>query len=286
MTSGKPWRCCCDGVASNFGKIFIFFTPLFSSQRLYFPLCFSLFSSNRILNLQLPLPIHQVDEETFENFNTENSLLLLASLQQNFAEVRQPFFYIWGNKSSGKSHLLKAVNNHYLLRYQSASYIPLDKSHYFSPCVLDNADQLDVICLDDVQAIAGDEEWEIAIFNLFNQIREQQGLFSHDKKTLLLITADRPPHQLDIQLPDLRSRLTWGEVYRLDELNDEQKKVILQQNAHRKGVELSDEVVAFLLKRLDRDLNLLLEKLDRLDRASLQAQRKLTIPFVKEILGL
>lgn len=236
--------------------------------------------------MQLSLPIHQVDEETFENFNTENSLLLLDSLHQNFADVRQPFFYIWGGKSCGKSHLLKAINNHYLIQQQSASYIPLSKAHYFSPCVLDNAEQLDVICLDDLQAVVGDEEWELAIFNLFNQIREQQGLFSQGKKTLLIVAADRPPHQLAIQLPDLRSRLTWGEVYRLDELNDQQKKDILQQNAHRKGLELSDDVVHFLLKRLDRDLNLLLEKLDRLDRASLQAQRKLTIPFVKEILGL
>lgn len=236
--------------------------------------------------MQLPLPIHQVDDATFENFYTENSKLLLNSLTQNFEEVRQPFFYIWGSQSSGKSHLLKAVNNHYLIQERSASYIPLAKSNYFSPQVLDNADQLDVICLDDLETIVGNEEWELAIFDLFNQIREQQGLFSQGKKTLLLITADRPPNQLNIRLPDLRSRLNWGEVYRLDELNDEQKQDILKQNAYRKGLELPDEVASFLLKRLDRDLNLLLTKLDLLDRASLQAKRKLTIPFVKEILGL
>lgn len=236
--------------------------------------------------LQLPLPIHQIDDETFENFYTENSQLLLNSLTQNFSDVRQPFFYIWGGKSCGKSHLLKAVNNHYLLNERSASYIPLTKSNYFSPNVLDNADQLDVICLDDIQTIVGNEEWELAIFDLCNQIREQQGLFSQGKKTLLLVTADRPPNQLAIDLADLRSRLTWGEVYKLDDLNDDQKRDILQQNAHRKGLELSDDVVNFLLKRVDRDLHLLLAKLELLDRASLQAQRKLTIPFVKEILGL
>ncbi|EFX90682.1 MULTISPECIES: DnaA inactivator Hda [Actinobacillus] len=236
--------------------------------------------------MQLPLPIHQVDDETFDNFYAENSLVLLDSLRQNFVDVQQPFFYIWGGKSSGKSHLLKAVSNHYLLNQQTSSYIPLEKSQYFSPMVLDNAEQLDVICLDDLQVVAGDEAWELAIFNLFNQIREQQGLFGSGHKTLLLISADCPPHQLKINLPDLRSRLTWGEVYQLNDLSDEQKRIILQRNAYQKGMELSDEVANFLLKRLDRDLQTLSTELDRLDRASLQAQRKLTVPFVKEILGL
>lgn len=234
--------------------------------------------------MQLPLPIHQIDDDTFDNFYAENSLLLLDSLRQNFAEVQQPFYYIWGGKSSGKSHLLKAVSNHFLLNNFTASYIALEKSQYFSPVVLDNAEQLDVVCLDDIQTVVGDEEWELAIFNLFNQIREQQ--FFNGHKTLLLISADRAPADLDIQLPDLRSRLAWGEVYRLDNLNDEQKMEILKRNAYNKGLELPDEVAGFLLKRLDRDLQVLLGKLDLLDRASLQAQRKLTVPFVKEILEL
>ncbi|ACE62076.1 hypothetical protein APP7_1424 [Actinobacillus pleuropneumoniae serovar 7 str. AP76] len=238
------------------------------------------------ISLQLPLPIHQVDDETFDNFYAENSLVLLDSLRQNFIDVQQPFFYIWGGKSSGKSHLLKAVSNHYLLNQQTSSYIPLEKSQYFSPMVLDNAEQLDVICLDDIQIVAGNEEWELAIFNLFNLIREQQSLFGNGHKTLLLISADCPPHQLQINLPDLRSRLTWGEVYQLNDLSDDQKRIILQRNAYQKGMELSDEVANFLLKRLDRDLQTLSTELDRLDRASLQAQRKLTVPFVKEILGL
>lgn len=236
--------------------------------------------------MQLSLPIHQIDDETLDNFYAENSLALLDLLRQNFDEVRQPFFYVWGGKSSGKSHLLKAVSNHYLLNGKATSYIPLEKSTYFSPAVLDNAEQLDLLCLDDVQAIVGNEEWEQAIFNLFNQFREQQGLFSQGKKTLLLISADSPPNQLGITREDLSSRLMWGEVHHLREMSDEQKRVILQRKAHSKGLELPDEVVNFLLKRLDRDLKELQNTLDLLDRASLQAQRKLTLPFVKSVLGL
>lgn len=235
--------------------------------------------------MQLSLPIHQIDDDTFENFYAENSQVLLDSLRQNFNEVHQPFFYIWGGENSGKSHLLKAVSNHYLLNNLNASYIPLDKSQYFSPVVLDNADKLDVICIDDLQIVAGNEEWELALFNLFNQIREQQNLFHSGRKTLLLISASCPPNLLKIKLPDLRSRLTWGEVYYLPKLSDVQKRIILQHAAYQKGLELADDVANFLLKR-NRDLKVLLKTLDLLDRASLQAQRKLTLPFVKEIIQL
>lgn len=236
--------------------------------------------------MQLPLPIHQIDDETLDNFYAENSFLLLNSLRQNFEQVQQPFFYIWGKKSSGKSHLLKAVSNHFLLNHRPSSYIPLKKSYHFSPMVLDNADQMAVVCLDDIQTIAGNDEWELAIFNLFNQIREQQGLFGQEQKTLLLISADCPPTQLKIKLPDLRSRLMWGEIYQLTDLTEQQKCIILQRTAHAKGLELTDEAAHFLIKRLSHDLHILLEELERLDRASLQAKRNLTVPFIKEIWGL
>ncbi|MBR0573880.1 MULTISPECIES: DnaA regulatory inactivator Hda [Pasteurellaceae] len=235
---------------------------------------------------QLPLPIHQVDDETLENFFNENSLVLLNSLCQNFSTVIQPFFYIWGNESCGKSHLLKALNNHFLMQQRNASYIPLEKAHYFSPVVLENADLLDIICLDDIHLIVGNEEWEEALFDLFNQIREQQTCATQKRKTLLIISANCPPNQLAIKLPDLRSRLNWGEVYQLKSFTDKQKCAILQQRANQKGLTLSNEVANFLLKRLDRDLNSLIDTLEVLDQASLQAQRKLTVPFVKEVLRL
>lgn len=235
--------------------------------------------------MQLSLPIHQIDDETLDNFYAENSLSLLDSLHHNFHEVYQPFFYIWGGKSSGKSHLLKALCNHYLLSGKTTGYIPLEKSTYFSPAVLDNAEQLDLFCLDDVQAIVGDEMWEQAIFDLFNQFREQQGLFSQGKKTLLIISADRPPNLLGITREDLSSRLMWGEVHHLSDMSDEQKRVILQRKAYGKGLELSEDIANFLLKRVSRDLQVLQTKLDLLDRASLQAKHKLTLPFVKSVLG-
>ncbi|WP_099045245.1 DnaA inactivator Hda [Actinobacillus succinogenes] len=229
--------------------------------------------------LQLSLPLHQLDGETFANFYGNNNLLLLDSLRKNSTRLRQQFFYIWGEEGCGKSHLLKATTHQFFGENRTALYVPLAKSVYFSPAVLDNLEQQELVCLDDLQCVIGNEEWEVAVFDLFNRIKEHG-------KTLLIVSANQSPNSLPVQLPDLASRLSWGEIYQLHALDDQQKITALQQNARQRGIELPDETASFLIKRLDRNMHNLFAVLDQLDKASLQAQRKLTIPFVKETLGL
>lgn len=228
---------------------------------------------------QLPLPIHQLDDDSLENFYSDNNSLLLNSLRQNFAKLQQPIFYLWGEQGSGKSHLLKAVTRYFLDAQGSALYVPLAQASHFTPAVLEGLEQLNAICLDDLQVVIGQAEWEVALFDLINRIKETQ-------QTLLLLSADQSPSALHPQLPDLASRLNWGEIYRLHPLNEEQKIIVLQQNARQRGIELPDDTANFLTKRLNRDMHTLINTLIQLDKASLQAQRKLTIPFVKDILGL
>ena len=105
-------------------------------------------------------------------------------------------------------------------------------------------------------------------------------------KTLLVVSAEQSPTALPVKLPDLASRLKWGESYQLIPLSDEQKLAVLKQNAHQRGIMLSDDTANFIFTRLDRDMATLKEALVQLDKASLQAKRNLTIPFVKSILGL
>ena len=157
-------------------------------------------------------------------------------------------------------------------------YVPLDKRAYFVPEVLDGMEQLALVCIDNIECIAGDEEWEMAIFNLYNRIPETG-------RTRLFITGDRPPRQLNLRLPDLASRPDWGQIYKLQPLSDEEKLLALQLRGKLRGFELPEDVGRFLLKRLDREMRTLFMTLDQLDRASITAQRKLTIPFVKEIRG-
>ena len=163
--------------------------------------------------------------------------------------------------------------------YMKLGYVPLDKRTWFVPEVLDGMEHLSLVCIDNIECIAGDELWEMAIFDLYNRILESG-------KTRLLITGDRPPRQLNLGLPDLASRLDWGQIYKLQPLSDEDKLQALQLRARLRGFELPEDVGRFLLKRLDREMRTLFMTLDQLDRASITAQRKLTIPFVKEILKL
>ncbi|MEY0159413.1 DnaA inactivator Hda, partial [Providencia manganoxydans] len=178
-----------------------------------------------------------------------------------------------------KSHLLHAACAELSLAGDAVGYVPLDKRAYFVPDVLEGMEHLSLVCIDNVQCIAGDEEWELALFNLYNRVLELG-------RTCLLITGDRPPRQIDLQLPDLASRLDWGQIYRLQPLSDEEKIQALQLRAKLRGFELPEDVGRFVLKRLDRKMRTLFEMLDELDPASIVAQRKLTIPFVKDILKL
>lgn len=136
-----------------------------------------------------------------------------------------------------------------------------------------------MVCLDNIEQIAGDMRWEESIFDLFNKLTEKQS-------GKLLITATLPPKQAGFQLPDLVSRLEWGQVCQLKELNDEQKIAALQLRAMLRGFDLPTDVGAFLLKRVARDMRTLCILLEQLDTATIVEQRKLTIPFIKSVLGL
>ena len=100
----------------------------------------------------------------------------------------------------------------------------------------------------------------------------------------MLISGDESAQQLGISLPDLVSRLSWGLTEQVKPMDDEEKVQALQYRATQRGLFLSDDVVKFLLNRFSRDMSNLIKSLDALDKASIQEQRKITIPFIKEVL--
>ncbi|WAT02946.1 DnaA inactivator Hda [Rouxiella chamberiensis] len=228
---------------------------------------------------QLSLPLYLPDDETFASFYAGENTSLLSAIQTALQQEHGTYIYFWSREGGGRSHLLHAACAELSLRGEAVGYVPLDKRAYFVPEVLDGMEQLALVCIDNIQGIAGDEAWEAAIFHLYNRILETG-------RTRLFITGDRPPRQLNLGLPDLASRLDWGQIYRLQPLSDDEKLQALQVRAKLRGFELPEDVGRFLLKRLDREMRTLFMTLDQLDRASITAQRKLTIPFVKETLNL
>lgn len=219
---------------------------------------------------QIPLQIKLNDAATFNNYLAGANAGIVTILHA----ASEPYVYLWSAEATGKTHLLQALCHQ--LPSGQAIYLPLQELAQQSAAALDGLEQFALVCLDDVQYIAGHADWEEALFHLYNRIREQHGR--------LCITSNVSPEQLQVQLPDLLSRLKWGPVFQLHSLTDEDKIKAMQLRAGLRGFQLPDEVANYLLNRYPRDLHNLFALLDKLDSASLQAQRRLTVPFVKGLL--
>lgn len=188
----------------------------------------------------------------------------------------EQFLFLWGSSSVGKSHLLQAACQYAAENQCAVAYLPMAELIDLSAEIFDGLEQMSMVCLDDAQLIAGKPEWEEALFHFYNRVRDAGGS--------LLVTANAAPSALKVGLPDLQSRLSWGPVLRLNELDDADKVSALQLRAKGRGFELPDEVAQFLMRRTARDMASLFVLLDKLDEASLAQQRKLTIPFVRNLL--
>lgn len=230
---------------------------------------------------QLHLNVSVRDTATFSNFYLpadSKNREMLATLQAQIAAPQGSMVYLWGISGCGLTHLLQGACHWAQAQSHSSVYLPLrDTVGYAPQALLESLESQYLICLDGVDEVAGNPLWEECLFDLYNRIREQAG---H-----LLVAAMYGPHQLDFCLADLQSRFSAGHCYQVEALSDQDKPAALQQSARARGLEMSDEVAQFILNRAPRDLHDLFTVLEYLDDMSLSAQRKLTIPFVKQVLG-
>jgi DnaA-homolog protein len=224
---------------------------------------------------QLALDLQLRESYTFENFVVGSNALAIELLKQiSLLQGEQQLFF-WGGNCCGKSHLLQAVCQLANQQNFTATYLPLKQFINYSPEVFEDLESINLVCIDDVQEIEDRSEWQEKCFDLINRMR------TTDNK--LLFTASLPPNELNLQLEDLRSRLNWGPVMQIEYLDDAEKQKALQLRASMKGFELPQQVASYMLKNYSRDMPALYEKLEQLDQASLQQQRRLTVPFVKAV---
>ena len=218
---------------------------------------------------QLALGVKWRADAVFESFWAGPNAELIAALRTPDA----PALWLWGASGAGKTHLLQAVCG---AAAETAAYFPLARAFALPPEALAGFEQSRVLCIDDVDAVAGDLKWETTLFRLFNEAAEL--------RTRLIFAAAAPPRQPDWRLDDWRSRAASCVVYQLRDLDDADRMEALRLRAAQRGLQLPDETSEYLLKRVPRDLRSLFEVLDRLDEASLAAQRRLTIPFIRDAL--
>lgn len=221
------------------------------------------------MNQQLTLGISLRDDATFNNyFVGQNEQIIHNLLQQE-----EPYMFLFGEGGTGKSHLLQAACHQIGNKGLPVVYLPLAEEGLM-PAMLEGLENVSFIALDDIQEVIGDESWERALFNLYNRVRE--------KGVSMLVSSSEPLASLNIKLADLKSRLSWGPIFQLISLNDNEKQRALQQRAKNRGLDLADDVVAYLLKHSTRDMNSLFALFEKLDKASMVEKRKLTIPFIKD----
>lgn len=223
---------------------------------------------------QLALPLQLADHAVFASFHAAGNETLVATLRNLAAGQSSEGCWLWGAVSTGKTHLLQAVCDR---AGDQSVYVPLGTLGEAGPGILDGLARRAIVCIDDLDVIAGDRAWEVALFNLCNDLQET----GHQ----LVVSAAAAPRECGFVLPDLASRLSRLPVFQLQALDEAERAAALQLRAGHRGIELPDETASFLLRRVPRDMASLYALLDRLDLEALRAQRRLTIPFVRDVLA-
>lgn len=222
---------------------------------------------------QLALPLRLADHAVFESFHEAGNEALLAMLSDLANGRRDQGCWLWGGHAVGKTHLLQAVCD---CAGDRSVYVPLRMFAQAGPEILEGLANRELICIDDIETIAGKSDWENALFALCNQVL--------DENRVLIVAAAMSSRECPIELPDLQSRLARLATYQVSALADEDRVLALQLRARHRGLDLPDDTARYLISRSRRDMASLYDLLDKLDLEALRAQRRLTIPFVREVL--
>jgi DnaA family protein len=225
---------------------------------------------------QIPLGLRLPDRAVFASFLPARNAEVLAHAQRVAAGESTGLTWLCGPHAAGKTHLLQAISSAAGER-ERAGYLPLRECATLGVGVLEGLPQLDCLCLDDLDAILGQGAWERALFTLLRELEDAGGR--------LVLAAAAPPALLPWALADLGSRCAAAAVLQLRALDEAEQQAALRLRARLRGFELPDETLQWLQRRLPRDMGTLYGLLDTLDEAALAAQRRLTIPFIREVLN-
>lgn len=219
--------------------------------------------------IQLPLALAARADRRFDNFVGVAAQVLADGIREGHGA-----WLLSGPAGVGKTHLLMAAHG---ASGGESAYLALPQVAGSLVDVAPMFERHRLLALDGLEAIVGNRADEVALFDLHNRVLDRGGR--------LLYAARSTLEQLEFALPDLRSRLAQATRLPLPTLDEAQRLALLRARAQERGLVLDDASAEWLMRRCDRDLGSLMDVLDQLDRASLAAQRRLTVPFLREVLG-
>ncbi len=223
---------------------------------------------------QLTFPWNKFNRSTLDRFyiSDQNSHLISLLKDSNFLDD----LYIYGTKESGKTFLLQAMCNLYNLNKKSSVYIPLKKALDYGVDIFEALEDIDLICLDGIEEIITEIEWEKAIFNLINK-----SLISGCR---LILTSSKDLNSLNFTLPDLESRIRKIQSFELFPIDDKDIIDALMHISKLTSINLGDKEAKYLVTYSKRNITNLVHILESLDQLSMEMKRKITIPLIKEVI--
>ena len=224
---------------------------------------------------QLSLSISLQDDATFSNYWVSPSNQIPVKALSLFCKGEgEQSLLLWGFGGCGLTHLLQACLHKSCV---PVAYLPLKDALDLNPNeVCANLERAALVCVDDVETLAGNAQWELAFFHLYNRLR--------DNGHRLLMASHINPSAIALTLPDLQSRLLGSVIYRVDSLSQEEKIQALQMRAKVRGIKISADVARFIIKRAPTRMKKMLTILEQLDNGSLRLQKKLSVRLAKQIL--
>ncbi|MEZ5451214.1 MAG: DnaA regulatory inactivator Hda [Thiothrix sp.] len=225
---------------------------------------------------QLTLNVGMREGHRFSSFFvTPENAELLGILKQGFGQYF-PQLFLWGETEAGKSHLLQAYCEQYYQQGLLAAYLPLKSCMHYGLRVLGGIESKHLVAIDELDAVIGQRDWELALMNLINNCR------ASDRP--LLMAARINPRQMHCALPDFASRLLWGADYRVHPVQGGQCFQAMAWRAHQRGFDLPEHVMKYIKRHFPADMPTLMAVLDRLDKASLTRGRRITREFIREVM--
>jgi DnaA family protein len=234
--------------------------------------------------VQLVLPVLQKHDFHLDNFIADENLSAIRHVRNRLSQrdspsSAKPITFLFGAPGTGKTHLLLAFHQYADDIGLQGQYVDMRQVQKLPPPIIQGIGSLDLVCIDNIDAVSADGAWQVQLFDAINQFIENGG-------KQFLVSSSRPLQSIEFSLPDLASRLQWGTTFQLHDLDETHKTAALAAHFLERGIGVQEEVITFLMRRCERDMHKLVDLVDKLDKMSLQQKRKLTIPFIKDALSI